>query len=124
MKLIFKVMLMTTLSMGMVHAEHIEELEANCRFEILRPGKVPYILNGVVRNTTGQDYLTLEPATTSDAKVTARILLTSNYHPVSLHPRGNTVNQYVAGDLATTNRVELTHEENGIKYNLVCETNR
>jgi hypothetical protein len=105
-------------------AESSTSIEVRCSFTITRDGKVPYILNGMVQSFTGQDYLTLEPAITSGAKFSARILLTDEeYHPVTIHPRGDTAEYTVFADLAKNESVELRHIDEGNKstYFLSCK---
>ena len=105
-------------------AQNQEIEEAHCTYTITKEGREPYVLNGMVRSLTGRDYLTLEPATVSDAKVTARILLTDNYYPVTLHPRGNTAKYLAFGNLFKDNQVELEYSEDDRTYHLICNLKR
>ncbi|MEM7645476.1 MAG: hypothetical protein AAF203_01090 [Pseudomonadota bacterium] len=97
--------------------------ETECTLQILKEGKQPYILHGSIREKTGFDYLTLEPNTVSGAKFSARVLLTGNYDPVTIHPRGNTVNTVARGDLAQSDEVSLEYYDSANKtdYFLYCQ---
>ena len=99
--------------------------EVDCKLEIINYNKSPrtYTLFGSIKEKTGLDYLTLEPNSSSGAQFSARILLTGDYDPVTLHPRGNTVNTVARGDLAKTDEVHLTYfdEANDTNYVLDCK---
>lgn len=94
--------------------------EAKCKYSITEEGRPPYELNGVIRSSTGLDYLTLEPNINSGKKFSARVLLTGNYNPVSLHLRGDTSRKVASGDLAVQKTVEIEHVDENVKYHLIC----
>lgn len=96
-------------------------IEAQCRFTVVKKSGKVFVYNGVVRSLTGRDYLTLEPTTSADIGFSARILLTENYYPVSIHPRGDTVYTVKHGDLFQKSPIELSFEEDGSSYSLFCE---
>jgi hypothetical protein len=123
MKLLLTLISIITVNIATVQAT--DTMEVRCSFSITKEGEPPYILNGVIQALTGSDYLTLEPTISSGAKFSARVLLTGdNYHPVTIHPRGDTAEYTAFGDLALDKSVELSHLDSaGTVYTLRCREN-
>ena len=100
----------------------------DCQLRVAREGKQDFLMKGIIRlRNDGKNetsYLTLEPPSVSDIPVTARVLLTrfdgSLYHPMTLHPRGETYDYLAHVDIQSDPVGRLSYEENGQKYSFVC----
>ncbi len=85
-------------------------------------------MTGVIRIEDGVEnafsYLTLEPNSSQDIPLTARILLTrfegDDYFPMSLHPRGNTTYP-VAHKVFTGKTLEkISYKDGDLSYYVYC----
>ena len=104
--------------------------EVECEFSIDRPdGETDVSMKGYLRLdnkvTTGSSYLTLEPVISIGIPITARVLLTrfdsSEYFPMSLHPRGDTAFSVSHTTLQGKENESLSYSESGSNYLLTCK---
>ena len=100
----------------------------DCQLRVEREGKADFLMKGLVRITNGEhdenSYLTLEPLSSAELPVTARVLLTrfdgDDYFPMTLHPRGDTVHTYTHTSIENSDVGRLSHEQDGAIYTFVC----
>ena len=97
-----------------------------CQFTIERVGKEPHQLTGHILASDKEDitYLTLQPASSTDINIDARVLITGGrfggYNPMTLHPRGETVYTVASGELHDNgNQIEFI-DASGTQYSLSC----
>ena len=104
--------------------------EVECEFSIDRPdGELDVSMKGYLRLdnkiTEERSYLTLEPVVSMKIPITARILLTressSDYFPMSLHPRGDTAFSVSHTTLQGKKSESLSYSESGSNYLLTCK---
>ncbi len=107
-----------------------DSVEVECEFRIERTqrpeGQRDFIMRGSLRLkdiTEEKSYLTLEPPSSIDVPITARVLLTRysvDYFPMTLHPRGDTVHHVAHTTLEGKKSEALQFSEGGINYSLIC----
>lgn len=104
-------------------------IEVECEFFVDRAYKKDFSMKGYLRLNsqvvTGNTYLTLEPPSSVNIPITARVLLnrfnSSDYFPMTLHPRGNTAEPLSHTRLDGKEEASVVHREGELSYELTCK---
>ena len=129
MKSLIFILLVVFLSYKVRAAEDASYTTVKCELKIdfLKPSRTDVSMTGTLMledDVDGDAYLTLEPISSIEAPVSARILLTRfdgrEYFPMRLHPRGDTVSNLANKEIQGLSSASVDYTDENAKYDLTC----